>query len=150
MLYAHFGWSAPHIFSIVGVGLDLVARLLVVEVDPVEIVLVTAPIDGGLAVNDISSMNPVINLGVLPQVAGTCEENSCDVRSPPEAVWESSFDVDGAHLVPRRSCIRQAEGAQVIIPLWRIFMDMAKSPRGVSGFAMSFVFGLTLGIQDST
>jgi hypothetical protein len=36
------------------------------------------------------------------------------------------------------------------VPLWRVLVEMIKSPRGASGFAMTFVFGLTLGMQDST
>jgi len=67
------------------------------------------------------------------------------------SVWSSSHDAMHSASANRES--NGVEPSSLVknnIALWRILIDMAKCPRGASGFAMTFVFGLTLGMQDST
>ena len=139
-LYARFGWYAPHIFSIAGVGLDLIARLLVVEGRVQE----TLPADLEMD----NPVEPLPHLSVARPLDATNLQPKADVdlsvcASSPEAVYSASANRESNGVEPS-SLVKNN------IALWRILIDMAKCPRGASGFAMTFVFGLTLGMQDST
>lgn len=145
-LYARFGWKAPHIFSIVGVGLDLVARLLVVEEGPQEVLLADLEMDNRSPGH--SSLDPVALSPVTSPLVETSHQFKSDLESPVAPV---SYDATySASANPELGGIERSRQAQTNIPLWRILINMAKCPRGASGFAMTFVFGLTLGMQDST
>jgi hypothetical protein len=145
-LYARFGWKAPHIFSIVGVGLDLVARLLVVEGSPQKVLL------ADLEMDNRSPGHSAVDLVALSSVTSQLVETSPQFKSEVEPpVAPVSYDATySASEHPESGGIERSRQDQTNIPLWRILINMAKCPRGASGFAMTFVFGLTLGMQDST
>jgi hypothetical protein len=145
-LYARFGWKAPHIFSIVGVGLDLVARLLIVEGGPQE----NLPAD--LEMDNRSPGHSAVDLVALSSITSQLVETSPQFKSDvePPVAPVSCDPEDSASVNPESGSIERSLQAQPNVPLWRILINIAKCPRGASGFAMTFVFGLTLGTQDST
>jgi hypothetical protein len=145
-LYARFGWKAPHIFSIVGVGLDLVARLLIVEGGPQE----NLPAD--LEMDNRSPGHSAVDLVALSSITSQLVETSPQFKSDVEPpVAPVSYDTTYSASANPESCSIERSGqAKTNVPLWRILINMAKCPRGACGFAMTFVFGLTLGMQDST
>ena len=129
-----------------GVGLDLVARLLIVEGGPQEI------LPGDLEMDDRSPGHSAVDLVTLSPVTSPLFETSPRFKSElaPSVAPESYDATYSASANPDLGGLERSRQAQTNIPLWRILINMAKCPRGASGFAMTFVFGLTLGMQDST
>jgi hypothetical protein len=129
----------------VGVGLDLVARLLIVEGGPQEVLPADLEMDNRSAGH--SSLDLVALSPVTSPLVETTHPFKSDLESPVALV---SYDATySASANPESGSIERSRQAQNV-PLWRILINMAKCPRGASGFAMTFVFGLTLGMQDST
>lgn len=129
-----------------GVGLDLVARLLIVEGPPQEVLPADLEMDNrspGDSTVDLRELSPVTSplVETSPRFKSELELSVAPV--PCDATYSASGN-------PGSGSIERSRQVQTDVPLWRILIDMAKSPRGASGFAMTFVFGLTLGMQDST
>ena len=145
-LYARFGWYAPHIFSIVGVGLDLVARMLVIERSALKVS--PADVEMDMRSPDHSVVDPLSIPSITSPLVTTGLQSESDVG--PDIISPSYNARYSASANPETGGIEESGLNRTNIPLWRILIDMTKCPRGASGFAMTFVFGLTLGMQDST
>jgi len=145
-LYARFGWYAPHIFSIVGVGLDLVARLLVIEQSALNVS--PGDVEMDIRTSDHSVTDPLPIPSITSPLVTTSPQFESDVE--PNSISPSYNARYSTSANPETGGIEESGLNKPNIPLWRILIDMAKCPRGASGFAMTFVFGLTLGMQDST
>ena len=146
-LYARFGWYAPHIFSIVGVGLDLVARLLVIEQSALNVS--PGDVEMDIRTSDHSVTDPLPIPSITSPLVTTSPQFESDVG--PNSISLLSYNARySTSANPETSGIEESGLNKPNIPLRRILIDMAKCPRGASGFAMTFVFGLTLGMQDST
>jgi len=130
----------------VGVGLDLVARLLIVEGGPQEVLPADFEMDNRSprdSAVDLRALSPVTSplVEISPRFKSELEPSVAPL--PYDATYSTSAD-------PESGSVERSRQVQTDVALWRILIDMAKSPRGASGFAMTFVFGLTLGMQDST
>ena len=145
-LYARFGWYAPHIFSIVGVGLDLVARLLVIEQSALNVS--PGDVEMDIRTSDHSVTDPLPIPSITSPLVTTSPQFESDVE--PNSISPSYNARYSASANPETGGIEESGLNKTNIPLWRILIDMAQCPRGASGFAMTFVFGLTIGMQDST
>jgi hypothetical protein len=121
-------------------------RLLIVEGGPQEVLPADLEMDNrspGHSSLDLVALSPVTS-----PLVETSHPFKSDLESPVAPV---SYDATySASANPQLGGIERSRQAQTNIPLWRILINMAKCPRGASGFAMTFVFGLTLGMQDST
>jgi hypothetical protein len=130
----------------VGVGLDLVARLLIVEGGPQKVS--TADLEMDIIALGHSAVDLVALSSITIPLAATSPVVKLDFEPPLGASSQNAMYSIPAHF--ESSGMERSTPTETNLPLWRILINMAKSPRGVSGFAMTFVFGLTLGMQDST
>jgi hypothetical protein len=122
------------------VGLDLLARLFVLERKGD-----SNPITDDMEMNLRSSSDPQINLLATMDRPSTPTLGRIESKSiiPSQPGSPTSA-------ISREPLVKTSPDHANNVPLWRILLDMAKSRRGVSGFAMTAIFGLTLGMQDPT
>ncbi|CAD6570457.1 MAG: hypothetical protein TREMPRED_005852 [Tremellales sp. Tagirdzhanova-0007] len=137
-LYSKLGWHAPFIFTIALCAIDLVARLLVIE-----------------------------QKDLLKWEAKAKEVTQHEDHRPPTGVYQTvvshgaldpqSDGLKAADAVRTQPLDQTASPGRTItqtprkkLSPWSVLSALVRSPRGMSGFLMTFVYGIVLGSLDPT
>lgn len=130
-LYWALGWKAPFIFCILVCAFDLVARLLVVEQKDLQ--KWEVPGDKKVAETD----GPV-----TPPALAPAGRDAADIGPEDPFAMRPSM--------PHLSTSSLAADSPKGLSPWGVLVALIMSPRGMAGFLITFLFGLSLGALDPT
>lgn len=159
-LYKHLGWHAPFVFCIIVCGVDLAARILVVERKDLVRWGVTLDADGNVADwGDGDSDAKTTFSGdtkVAPSAASALR--ATELREP----HEKPTDPEDIDVIARGGELERAIAAEhaqenALLPATppelgpvQVLVTLAKIPRGTVAFLLVFVFGFIIGAYDAT
>lgn len=164
-LYFRFGWHAPFIFTIILCAIDTVMRMFVIEQKDLKqygLTLEASASHGSLprvetAGGESESPENTDRASGEMDHAGPSspfdskddDEPSADIPSPGAETGGESSRAPGRPLTLERTMSEKARAKQELSIL-EVFVALVKSSRGMTGFFITFVFGLCIGTLDPT
>lgn len=157
-LYKHLGWHAPFIFCIIVCGVDLAARILVVERKDLRRWGVKFDAEGNIidwGDGDVVETKTTFSgdTKVAPPLAGQPAENEAHAKTTdPEDI---DVIAPGGALETAIAAEHEQENAMLpekpkeLGPI-QVLITLAKVPRGTVAFLLVFIFGLVIGAYDAT
>nr|XP_019043632.1 hypothetical protein I302_08212 [Kwoniella bestiolae CBS 10118]OCF22562.1 hypothetical protein I302_08212 [Kwoniella bestiolae CBS 10118] len=121
-LYKHMGWHAPFIFCIIALTFDLVLRLLVVEQ------------------KDLRRWEAKQE---QKRLANTQSQSPANVSVNTEPVENNV-------VTPEAAVEKQEEKEVVELSPWKVIVTICSSGRGMTGFWLTFMYGLIIGMLEPT
>lgn len=148
-LYQNLGWHAPFIFCIILLGVDLIARLLVVEPKKKRY--------GALAERDArwesqkKHVRESLHRSVshVPSVRATASSPGTSPAVPLPPTDTTSTAVEPAVRADSDAASTAHTKPKELSPI-QVLVALAKMPRGLAAFVMVFTFGLIIGVLDPT
>lgn len=162
-LYKHLGWHAPFIFCIIVCGVDLAARILVVERKDLPRWGVTLDAEGnvtswGRGDEDAKTIKTTCS-GDTKVASVAAVGTVAPVGSEPHVKPTDPEDID---VIARGGALETAIAAEhaqenALLPAQpvelgpvQVLITLAKIPRGTVAFLLVFIFGFIIGAYDAT